>query len=79
MENKLYGTVLLKAKQILDFIANANELPTLNAISKNVNISKPTIYKILKTLEYCGYVHEVGEEKSIPLRSRFPPICTISK
>jgi len=29
MENKLYGAVLLKARQILDYIENASEAPNL--------------------------------------------------
>lgn len=71
MENKLYGTVLLKAKQILDYIAETEEAPTLNDLSKNVPISKSTIYKILKTLEYCGYVRAVGDDKRYHLGVAF--------
>lgn len=71
MENKLYGTVLLKAKQILDYIAEAAEAPTLNDLSKNIAISKPTIYKILKTLEYCGYVRVEGDDKRYRLGTVF--------
>jgi DNA-binding IclR family transcriptional regulator len=73
MENKLYGTVLLKAKQILDYIARTKDGVTLNDLSKNLDISKPTIYKILKTLEFCGYVRVVfvGEEKFYHLGTIF--------
>lgn len=53
---KLYGAVLLKAKDILDYLARSTEAPTLNDLSQNLDISKPTILKILNTLEYCGYV-----------------------
>lgn len=73
MENKLYGTVLLKAKKILDRIARSSEGATLSTLSKQLDISKPTIYKILKTLEYCGYVRVVlvGEEKVYHLGTVF--------
>lgn len=73
VEKKLYGTVLLKAKEILDFIANAKEAPTLNTLSKNLEISKPTIYKILKTLIHCDYVRVsvIGEEKVYRLGTIF--------
>lgn len=73
MANKLYGTVLLKAKQVLDDIARADEAPTLNDLSKDLDISKPTIYKILQTLEYCGYVRVVivGDEKHYHLGTIF--------
>lgn len=73
MEKKLYGTALLKAKQILDFIAGANEAPTLGVLSKHLVISKPTIYKLLQTLTYCGYVRVmiVGDEKFYRLGTVF--------
>lgn len=53
---KLYGAVLLKAKDILDYIVSSPDAPTLNDLSQNLDISKPTILKILKTLEYCNYI-----------------------
>lgn len=69
----MYGTVLLKAKKILDYIAHSDEGATLNILSRQLDISKPTIYKILKTLEYCGYVRIVlvGEEKVYHLGTIF--------
>lgn len=71
MANKLYGTVLLKAKEILDYIASQTEGPTLNEISSHVDTSKPTVYKILQTLEYCGYVSVSGEAKRYRLGTVF--------
>lgn len=73
MEEKLYGTVLLKAKQILDVIAQASDGITLNDLNNNLDITKPTIYKILQTLEYCGYVRVVlvGGEKFYHLGTVF--------
>lgn len=56
VEKQLYGTVLLKSKKILDYISSRNEAPTLKQISDGVNIAKPTVFKILQTLEYCGFV-----------------------
>lgn len=70
-EKRLYGTVLLKAKKILDFISNAETAPTLKEISLNVGISKPTVLKILQTLEYCGFVRSIGNEKQYYLGSIF--------
>ncbi|KRK77982.1 IclR family transcriptional regulator [Companilactobacillus alimentarius DSM 20249] len=70
-EKRLYGTVLLKAKEILDFIANSKTAPGLKEISQNVDISKPTILKILQTLEYCGYVRSLGTVKQYYLGTIF--------
>lgn len=71
MEPKLYGAVLLKAKQILDYLAQADEAPTLRELDEHLDISKPTIYKILQTLEYCGYIRVEGEDKHYYLGTIF--------
>lgn len=73
MEKKLYGTVLLKAQKILDYIACAKGAPTLGELSDHLEISKPTIYKILTTLAYCGYVKATtaGNEKVYHLGTIF--------
>lgn len=71
MEKQLYGTVLLKAKKILDYIAETNNSPTLKEISNGINIPKPTVFKILQTLEYCGFVRAVGPNKEYYLGTTF--------
>lgn len=71
MTEKLYGTVLLKSKDILNYIYRADHAPTLKEISSNVNISKPTVLKILRTLEYCGFVKSAGESKKYYLGTIF--------
>ncbi|MFD1670595.1 IclR family transcriptional regulator [Agrilactobacillus yilanensis] len=67
----LYGTVLLKAKAILDFILNTPTPPNLKEISDNVPMTKSTVFKILKTLEFCGFVRCLGEEKRYYLGTTF--------
>lgn len=67
----LYGAVLLKAKAIMDFISQTEFPPTLKDISANVTISKPTVLKILNTLEYCGFVRREGSEKQYYLGTIF--------
>lgn len=62
-ENHLYGTVLLKAKKILGYISKCETAPTLKEISDNISITKPTILKILNTLEYCEFVRCFGNPK----------------
>ncbi|MCH3923009.1 IclR family transcriptional regulator [Limosilactobacillus sp.] len=73
MTEKLYGTVLLKARQILDYLASTTEAPTLSELDEHLNISKPTIYKIIQTLEYCGYVRTIvnGDQKTYRLGTVF--------
>lgn len=71
MTEKLYGTVLLKSKDILNYIYQAEHAPTLKEISSNVNISKPTVLKILRTLEYCGFVRSTSDPKKYYLGTIF--------
>ncbi|MDN2453152.1 IclR family transcriptional regulator [Lactobacillus sp. UCMA15818] len=62
-----YGTVLLKAKQITDYIVDSNTAVSLKDISDNLAITKPTILKILRTLEYCGFVNRNSETQKYSL------------
>lgn len=70
-EQKLYGTVLLKAADIMDYIAQATVAPTLADLAENLNISKPTILKILRTLEYCDYITMQENDKRYYLGVKF--------
>ncbi|WP_179393841.1 IclR family transcriptional regulator [Lacticaseibacillus absianus] len=53
---KPYGTVLIKAKEILDFLRDTPTAPTLAEISRGLAAPKPTILKILGTMELLGLV-----------------------
>lgn len=66
-ETKLYGTVLVRAKEILDFIAQCQTAPGLKEISDNINMTKPTVLKILTTLNFLGLVHRSDDGKSYQL------------
>lgn len=55
-EKKLYGTVLLKADLILEYLFEAEEPQALANISENTGLTKSTTSKILDTLEHIGYV-----------------------
>lgn len=74
--NKLYGTVLLKAQKILDFISTSPYAPTLSEIDQNIDISKSTILKILQTLEYCGYITINPRSKQYYLGVKFLQYAT---
>ncbi|KRL54504.1 IclR family transcriptional regulator [Furfurilactobacillus rossiae] len=54
--NKLYGTVLIRAKEILDYLLNSETAPTLKEISDGIGMTKPTTLKILTTLEALKFV-----------------------
>lgn len=71
VEEKLYGTVLLKATEIMDYIARAKVAPNLADLAQNLTISKPTILKILRTLEYCGYITVKKSDKRYYLGIKF--------
>jgi len=62
-EPKLYGTVLIKAKEILDFILSSTRPPTLLDISQGVDQSKPTVLKILTTLSALNFVRRDDDTK----------------
>lgn len=67
----LYGGVLIKGKQIMDFILEARSAPTLKEISEHVAMTKSTVLKILKTLDYCGFVRRDEETKRYYLGTIF--------
>lgn len=70
-EQPLYGTAILKARAIMDFIMASETPPLLIEISRNTTINKSTALKILRTLEYCGYVRCLGSEKRYYLGTVF--------
>ncbi len=55
--------VLTKALDILELLQSESEPMVLEAIHKQTNISKTTVYRILKTLVHRGYVAQTGDRK----------------
>lgn len=70
-ERKPYGTVLIKAKDILDFILTAPDAPTLAEISAGVSAAKPTVFKILTTMTSLGLVWRDDQTKQYFLGTQF--------
>ncbi|PRO86891.1 IclR family transcriptional regulator [Lactiplantibacillus pentosus] len=68
---KLYGSVLIKAKSILDAILNTESAPTLNEISQKAGINAPTTLKILTTLEALGFVRRDADSRRFYLGTQF--------
>lgn len=52
--------VLSKALDVLELLQGDSHLQTLEEIYKHTNISKTTVYRILKTLVHRGYVAQTG-------------------
>lgn len=62
MENKKpYGTVLIKAAKILDYLAETPDV-SLQEIAKGTGMTSSTVLKILDTLLLIGYVNKNAEK-----------------
>jgi len=48
---------VVRAKEILDFIAQCRTAPPLKDISDGSEMTNPTVLKILTTLDVLGLVH----------------------
>lgn len=68
MDKKPYGTVLIKAAAILDFLANESNA-TLQEISIGTKMTASTTLKILDTLVLIGYVNR-KKDKTYRLGSK---------
>ncbi|NLJ89436.1 MAG: IclR family transcriptional regulator [Clostridiales bacterium] len=63
-EKQPYGTVLIKAASILDYLAESKEPQALNQIASATDITNSTTSKILDTLILIGYVKKnIGTKK----------------
>ncbi|MCY8233063.1 IclR family transcriptional regulator [Priestia endophytica] len=62
-----YGTVLIKASHILDFLSSCDEPQSLNIIAKETGLTNSTALKILDTLLMIGYVQKNAELKKFSL------------
>lgn len=57
-EPKLYGSTLVKAKTILDYLAKQINATNLTKLSQEIGITKSTVRKIMDTLIYLNWVTE---------------------
>lgn len=67
MTEKLYGTVLLKSKKIMDVLSKSGISMTLEQISSMTAIPKPTVFKILNTLNHINFVRKDKSQKKYSL------------
>ena len=64
-----YGTALIKAVSILDFLLSCEEPQALHIIAKNTGLTNSTALKILETLLSVGYVNRDADLKKFELGS----------
>ena len=68
-EKQPYGTVLIKAAGILDFLSSKKDPQALNVIAQETGLTSSTALKILDTLLLIGYVKKHQETKKFELGS----------
>lgn len=78
MTKKVYGTVLLKAVQILDVMSQRTTSLSMTEISKYTGITLPTTNKILDTLELTGLVSRDSITKEYSLGPRLIQMANAS-
>ncbi|MFS0862672.1 IclR family transcriptional regulator [Fredinandcohnia sp. 179-A 10B2 NHS] len=67
---QLYGTVLLKADKILNYLSSVEQPQSLQQIAKETALTSSTALKILDTLQYIGYVKKDDETKKFSIGTR---------
>src|SRR5947199_333062 len=67
MSTQPYGTVLLKAAKILDFLSECDNPQQLSTIAKETDLTKSTALKLLDTLHLIGYVDRDSDSKKFTL------------
>lgn len=77
-EKKPYGTVLIKAVQILDYLSQQPESKSLTDISEMTEITLSTAHKVLDTLELIGFVTRHANKKTYSLGPRLIQIANAS-
>lgn len=66
-ERKPYGTVLIRAKDILDYLENMGKPVSLQEICTALNMSKSTVLKVLNTLCSIDFAKRVEDTKKYTL------------
>ena len=64
------GSAILRAFRILEVLGDSDEAPQLAAIAQAVKLPKPTVLRILATLEHAGLVCREPDSKRYSFASR---------
>lgn len=70
VQKQAYGSVLLKADDILEFLSSDDTQHRLSEIAKHTGLTPPTASKILNTLLLIGYVQKDPDTKLFSLGPR---------
>jgi len=70
VKSQPYGSVLIKADYILEFLSSQNQPQRLSEIAKHTALTNPTALKILSTLLLIGYVQKDPDNKTFSLGPR---------
>lgn len=75
LSNERPGSAIAKAFMILEMIVDAERPVALNTISENVNLPKPSAYRMLLQLEQNGLVKRDLTGKRFSIGDQFYSIC----
>lgn len=70
-EKKFYGTVLIKADSILNYLYSASTPQPLSIIAEKTGLTKSNLSKILETLEHIEFVSRNNSNKMYSLGPKF--------
>ena len=70
-DKKFYGTVLLKADLILNYLYKASSPQPLSTIAEETGLTKSNLSKILETMEHIGFVARNKTDKMYSLGPKF--------
>lgn len=70
VQKQAYGSVLLKADDILEFLSSDDSQHRLSEIARHTGLTPPTASKILNTLLLIGYVQKDPDTKLFSLGPR---------
>lgn len=77
-KKKPYGSVLIKAVQILDLLSQRSEPQSMTEISTYTEITMSTTNKVLKTLDLVGFVKRDSQTKDYSLGPRLIQLANAS-
>lgn len=74
-ENQPAGSAILRAIRIMEAIAQYDSPPQLAELCRAINLPKPTVYRILATLEHAGWVGREPGSKRYTCAQKFSNVA----
>ncbi|MDR0922531.1 MAG: IclR family transcriptional regulator [Lactobacillales bacterium] len=69
-KEKTYGSVLVKAIEILDYLRDSKQAPTATDMVRDLALTKSTLSKILQTMQYYHLVEKENESNRYSMGGR---------